>query len=149
MEDVPSKLPPFLHREQTRHRRSVWYFRRGRGRRVRLLGDFGSVEFWAAYEAAAKGARPQRNGHAPRTFAWGMAAYRKSQAWLALSAATQRQRINIFRNIEKNLGDSKLRDWKHGDIAAGRDARVATPAAAECSLRPCEVSSHGRSKPGM
>jgi integrase len=130
MEDVPSKLPPFLHREQTRHRRSVWYFRRGRGRRVRLLGDFGSVEFWAAYEAVAKGAPPQRNGHAPGTFAWGMAAYRKSQAWLALSTATQRQRINIFRNIEKNLGASKLRDWKHGDIAAGRDARVATPAAA-------------------
>jgi integrase len=130
MTDVPRKLPPFLHRETTRHDRAVWYFRRGKGRRVRLPDEFGSVEFWAAYEAAAKGARPQRHGHAPGTFAWGIAAYRQSQAWRALSAATQRQRINIFRNIENKLGASKLRDWKRGDIVAGRDARSSTPAAA-------------------
>jgi hypothetical protein len=49
------KLPPFLHRETSRHGRAVWYFRRGKGARVRLPGDFGSVEFWSAYEAAAKG----------------------------------------------------------------------------------------------
>ena len=30
MTDVPRKLPPFLHRETTRHGRSVWYFRRGK-----------------------------------------------------------------------------------------------------------------------
>jgi integrase len=130
MGGVPRKLPPFLHRETTRHRRPVWYFRRGKGARVRLPDEFGSVEFWAAYEAAAKGARPRRHGHAPGTFAWGVAAYRQSQAWHALGAATQRQRINIFRNTEKKLGASKLRDWKRADIAAGRDARAATPAAA-------------------
>ena len=47
-----------------------------------------------------------------------------------LSPATQRQRANIFKHIEAALGDSKLRDWKRGDIAAGRDKRAATPAAA-------------------
>ncbi len=130
MTDVPRKLPPFLHRETTRHGRSVWYFRRGKGRRVRLVNEFGSVEFWAAYEAAAKGARPRRHGHTPGTFAWALAAYKQSQGWLALSAATQRQRINIFKHVEKKLGASKLRDWKRGDIVAGRDARGATPAQA-------------------
>jgi len=63
MPDVPRKLPPFLHRETNRHGNPVWYFRRGKGRRIRIRGEFGSVEFWAAYEAAAKGARPQRREH--------------------------------------------------------------------------------------
>jgi integrase len=127
---MPRKLPPFLHRETSRHGRAIWYFRRGKATRVRLPDEFGSVEFWAAYEAAAKGARPQRQGHAPGTFAWALAVYRQSQAWTALSPATQRQRVNIFRNIESKLGTSKLRDWKRGDIVAGRDARSKTPAAA-------------------
>jgi integrase len=127
---MPRKLPPFVHRETTRHGRVIWYFRRGKGRRVRLPDEFDSVEFWAAYEAAEKGARPQRRGHDIGTFAWALAAYRQSQSWQALSAATQRQRINIFKRIESKLGASKLRDWKRGDIVAGRDARSATPAAA-------------------
>jgi integrase len=129
MPAMPRKLPPFLHRETSRHGRAIWYFRRGKATRVRLPDEFGSVEFWSAYEAAAKGARPQRQGHAQGSFAWGIASYRQSQAWTALSPATQRQRINIFRNLEKKLGASKLRDWKRGDIVAGRDARAATPAA--------------------
>jgi integrase len=135
MPDVPRKLPPFLHRETNRHGNPVWYFRRGKGRRVRLPDDFGSVEFWAAYEAAAKGARPQRQGHAPGTFAWALAVYCRSQAWTALNAATQRQRINIFKHVEKKLGASKLRDWKRGDIVAGRDARAKTPAQAVNFIR--------------
>jgi integrase len=124
------KLPPFLHREMSRHGRAIWYFRRGKGARVRLPEEFGSVEFWSAYEAAAKGDRPKRQGHAPGSFAWTLAAYKQSQTWNALSAATQRQRVNIFKHVEAKLGASKIRDWKRGDIVAGRDARSATPAQA-------------------
>jgi hypothetical protein len=127
---VPRKLPPFLHRETNRHGNPVWYLRRGKGRRIRIRGEFGSVDFWAGYEAAAKGAKPQRREHAPGSFAWALAAYKLSHGWLALSPATQRQRINIFKHVEKKLGGSKLRDWKRGDIVAGRDARAATPAQA-------------------
>ena len=127
---MPRKLPPFLHREITRHKRPVWYFRRGKGPRVRIPGEFNSVEFLAAYDAALNGARPARPGHSQGTFAWGLAFYRQSQAWAALSPATQRQRVNIFKHIEAALGELKLRDWKRGDIAAGRDKRSATPAAA-------------------
>jgi hypothetical protein len=70
---MPRKLPPFLHRETSRHGRAIWYFRRGKATRVRLPDEFGSVEFWSAYEAAANGARPQRQGHAQGTFAWALA----------------------------------------------------------------------------
>ena len=45
MDSMPRPLPPFLHREITRHGRPVWYFRRGKGRRIRIPGEFGSVEF--------------------------------------------------------------------------------------------------------
>jgi hypothetical protein len=72
MRIVPRKLPPFLHREITRHKRPVWYFRRGKGVRVRMPGEFNSVEFLAAYDAALKGARPARLSHAEGTFAWAL-----------------------------------------------------------------------------
>ena len=61
---MPRKLPPFLHREITRHKKPVWYFRRGKGPRIRMPGEFNSVEFNAAYDAALKGARPARLGPA-------------------------------------------------------------------------------------
>jgi hypothetical protein len=101
MAAMPRKLPPFLHREITRHKLPVWYFRRGKGPRIRMPGEFNSVEFLAAYDAALKGARPARLGHAEGTFAWGLVAYRKSQAWTALSPATHAQRDGIFKGIEE------------------------------------------------
>jgi integrase len=129
------QLPPFLHREITRHKRPVWYFRRGKGPRIRMPGEFNSVEFNVAYDAALKGARPARLSHAEGTFAWGLAAYRKSQAWTALSPATHAQRDGIFKGIEKALGESKLTAWTRGDIAAGRDKRASTPTAAVAFLK--------------
>jgi hypothetical protein len=48
MAAMPRKLPPFLHREITRHKRPVWYFRRGKGVRIRMPGEFNSIEFLAA-----------------------------------------------------------------------------------------------------
>ena len=33
------------------------------------------------------------------------------------------------------LGKSKLKDWKRGDVAAGRDKRAAAPAAAEVFVK--------------
>jgi integrase len=132
---MPRKLPPFLHREITRHKQPVWYFRRGKGPRIRIPGEFNSAEFNVAYDAALKGARPAHRGHAHGTFAWALALYKQSQAWTALSPATHAQRNGIFKGIEKALGESKLKDWKRGDIAAGRDKRAATPAAAVAFLK--------------
>ena len=94
---MPRKLPLNLHREITRHKKPVWYFRRGKGPRVRISGEYGSVEFLAAYDAAMNGARPTRRGPANGTFSWGLTLYRQSQAWGALSDATKRQRNNMFK----------------------------------------------------
>jgi integrase len=127
---MPPKLPPFLHREITRHGKSVWYFRRGKGRRIRISGEYGSAQFLAAYDVAL-GGRPKGQKSPPTgTFGWGLSLYRQSQAWGALSPATHRQRDNIFARIARTHGETPLGAWKRGDIAAGRDKRATTPAAA-------------------
>lgn len=129
---MPRKLPIHLHRQISRHGKPVWYFRRGKGLRIRIPGDFGSPEFEAAYRAALDGNAPPKRPKGPvdGSFSWGLTLYRKSQAWGVLSLATQRQRNNIFKGIEAALGSSKLTAWRRADIAAGRDKRADRPAAA-------------------
>jgi integrase len=135
MRTMPRKLPPFLHREISRHKKPVWYFRRGKGQRVRIPGEFGSVEFNAAYDAALNGARPARQGPAQGTYSAALKAYYASQTWSVLRPATQRMKRYVLNGVESALGKSRLRDWKRGDIAAGRDKRAATPAAAEMFVK--------------
>jgi integrase len=42
---------------------------------------------------------------------------------------------HVLNGVDSKLGESKLKDWKRGDIAAGRDRRAATPAAAEMFVK--------------
>jgi len=44
-------------------------------------------------------------------------------------------RRHFLNGVDAKLGGSKLKDWKRGDIAAGRDARAATPASAEMFVK--------------
>ena len=127
---VPPKLPPHLHRQISRHGRVVWYFRRGKGRRIRIPGEYGSPEFLTAYDAAAGGRAKAGKTPPTGTFAWALAMHRQSQTWAALAPATRRKRENIFAKIVRTHGDTAIAAWKRGDIAAGRDKRAATPAAA-------------------
>lgn len=46
---------PFLSKEVTRHGQTIYYFRRGRGRRVRIPGEYGDDDFRAAYALAFDG----------------------------------------------------------------------------------------------
>jgi hypothetical protein len=55
MEDMPRPRPPHLHRETSRHCKTAWYVRFGKGPRIRLRSDFGTEEFRAEYEAALQG----------------------------------------------------------------------------------------------
>jgi hypothetical protein len=127
---MPPQLPPHLHRQVTRHGKVVWYYRRGKGRRIRIPGAFGSTEFLAAYDIAiGPGAKPHKSPPTG-TFAWALSLYRQSQTWASLSPATRRQRDNIFARIARTHGNTPISAWKRGDIAAGRDKRSATPSAA-------------------
>jgi integrase len=137
---MPRPRPPHLVRETTRHGKVAWYVRRGvngtRGARIRLRGEFGSVEFLAEYQAALTAKLPTETAGAkrptPGTLAWLIARYRDTVVWQQnLSAATRRQRENIFLHVIESAGDQPVSKITQATITAGRDRRAAqTPAQA-------------------
>lgn len=131
MDLMPRPRPPHLHREVTRHGKVVWYVQIKRGRRVRIRGEYGSDGFNAEYQAAATANAPPKKG-APATdsFAWLIARYRETAAWMALSSATRRQRENIFLHVLAAAGAEPYRRILAATIRAGRERRSSTPAQA-------------------
>src|ERR1700730_16779897 len=105
MDAMPRPRPPHLCRQITRHRKTVWYVRIGKGHRVRLRAEFGSDEFETEYQAAISGRpRPTKNT-AVGTLAWLLARYRETTEWQqSLSPATRRQRENIFAHVLATAG---------------------------------------------
>jgi integrase len=126
---MPRPRPPHLHKERTRHGKTVWFFRIGKGPRIRIRGDYGSPEFEAAYRAAlqAEPPTPSKQTAAKGTLGWLVAQYRESAAWSVLSEATRRQRDNIFKQVIKTAGQEPLSRIMGKSIQAGIDRRKATP----------------------
>jgi integrase len=128
---MPRPRPPHLHRQITRHGRTVWYVRRGKGPRIRIQGEFGSEEFGAAYEAALLGKELVRQGKTRTgTLQWLYDQYRKSTAWSDLSPGTRRGRENIFVRVMKNAGSEPYGAITRKAVEQGKDARRDTPAQA-------------------
>jgi integrase len=131
--NMPHPRLPHLHREMTRHGRVVWYARVGgssRGPRIRLRAEYGTGEFWAEYESAlASGPRKPAPNH-EGTLAWLIERYRETTAWTYLSAATRRQRENIFTHVLETAGAQPFAKITTSVIMAGRDRRANTPAQA-------------------
>ncbi len=132
IDPTPRRRLPHLQRETNRHGKTAWYVRLGKGKRMRIRGDYGSPEFEAAYRDALAGrsAGAPARGPTEGSFSWALALYRRSQDWAALSIASRRQRENIFAKIDAPHGTSKLTAWRRRDIVAGRDKRADRPAAA-------------------
>jgi integrase len=128
--DMPRPRKPHLHREKNRHGQHVWYVRRGKGPRYRLRSEFGSDEFNAEYDAAIQGKRLRGGGATAGSLRWLWDAYRKTDAWKALSSATRKQRENIMLHALKISGDEAFGAITSEDITAGLDRRADTPSAA-------------------
>ena len=128
---MPRKLPPFVHRQITRHGKIVFYFRRTHGPRIRLP-HLGTDEFDAAYRAALAGETPPTIGRraTASSLEWLINQYRLSASYLSLSSATRRQRDNIFLHVIRQGGTEPYKSITRSVIAASRDARASTPAAA-------------------
>jgi integrase len=130
---MPRPRPPHLHRQVTRHGRTVWYVRIGKGRRVRLRSQFGSPEFSAEYQGALNGApqRPQRSQATTGTLAWLWDRYRETGKWInELSSATKRQRENIMKHVLEQSAEKPYALITTAHIVDGRERRVRTPAQA-------------------
>jgi integrase len=130
MLDMPRPRPPYLHREKTRHGKLVWVVRR-KGKRRQIRAEYGTPEFEAEYRALLDGMpKREKAAHSTDSLAWLIARYRETTAWQGLSAATRRQRENIFRQVIASAGDQPFARITSATIAAGRDRRAATPAQA-------------------
>jgi integrase len=131
--DMPHPRMPHLHREVTRHGKVAWYARAGgssRGPRIRLRAKYGTAEFWAEYQAALASAPLQPRARHEGTLAWLIERYRETTSWSYLSAATRRQRENIFAHVLETAGQQPFVKITTSTIMAGRDRRAATPSQA-------------------
>lgn len=132
MADMPRPRPPHLHHQITRHGKTVWYVRMGKGPRIRIKAAYGTPEFEEAYQAALQGERAPAPGKGAKgTLEWLWTLYRQSDAWRDLSLATRRQRENIMRPVLKAGGTHALPKINTASIQAGKERRAATPSQAK------------------
>ena len=126
---MPRPRPPYLHRETTRHGKSVWYVRVGNGApRIRIRAEFGTADFTAEYEAALSGTpRTKKGAPSLGTLAWLIDRYRETTAWSSLSLTTRRKRDNIFLHVIETAGTKPFAHITPATIMAGRERRAATP----------------------
>jgi integrase len=129
MPDMPRPRPPHLHRQVSRHGKTVWYVRVGKGPRVRIRSDFGTLKFDTEYQAAIAGlpARQDTEESTSRgSLAWLVERYRETTAWTELSLASRRQRENIFEHVLGAAGRQPFAKITTADVMAGRDRRAKT-----------------------
>jgi len=128
--DMPRKQLPFVHRELTRHKKWVYYFRRDKGPRIRLP-DPSDPEFRDAYEAALAGSpRPKKRITNTQSLEWLVTRYKETSAYMGLSPATRKQRDNIFKGVLDKAGSVDYRRVTRQKIVQGREDRAKTPAQA-------------------
>ena len=125
---MPRPRPLHVHRETSRHGRTVWYVRIGKGPRIRLRAEFGSPEFEAEYHSAIGGNTPPAKAEpSAGTLGWLIARYRETSAWLKLAAATRRQREPAPTQVGPDRFAQKKRPGKPG--ARGGGSRPPLPLA--------------------
>jgi hypothetical protein len=124
---MPRPRLPHIHKQITRHGKTVWYVRRGKGLRIRLRAGYGTLEFQAEYEAALSGNAPATPGKPQSgTLSWLVEQYRDTSTWRDLSAATRRQRENIFKHILASAGREPFAAITQKTIQAGIERRSKT-----------------------
>jgi integrase len=128
MDDMPRPRPPHLQRQVTRHRKTVWYVRLGRGPRIRIRAAFGTPEFEAEYHAAITGGPTRHASSPPETvtgsLAWLIERHRETGEWTRLSLATRRLRENVFKHVIDSAGVQPVAKITAATIMAARDRRT-------------------------
>ena len=130
MDGMPRPRPPHLHRQVSRHGKTVWYVRIGRGPRIRIRSSFGTPEFDSEYQTAIAGLPARQTRKDDRkslgALAWLVERYRETTAWTDLSLASRRQRENIFEHVLEAAGRQPFAKITTASIMAGRDRRAKT-----------------------
>lgn len=136
--EMPRKLPPFVSMERSRHGRVRFYFRRGKGKRVRLPDDLQSGEFKVAYEAALAGkdSQPVPRARVPSdTLQWLVERYMESGKWSNMAPATRKQKSLLFSDAIKKASNPAYRGITRRTMQKAMDDRAKTPALANNFLK--------------
>lgn len=97
--------PPYVQREKTRHGKTVWYFRKGRGPRIPLPGPQGTEGFDEAYEKALAGQLPLTSRRKVQgSVDWLISEYMQLAEWQQLAPSTRVMRENLFHRLVKAVG---------------------------------------------
>lgn len=122
--DMPRRLPLHVTRERTRHGKAVYYFRLGKGERIRLP-DYGSPQFQDAYSAALRG-EPFALDRRPNegTLGWLILQYQESLGFRTLAPITQRNRRRVFDVLNQERGSVRLSSVTEQTIINGREKRA-------------------------
>lgn len=124
---MPKARYPHLERYKTRHEKFKWYFRLGKGPRIRLPDDYGSKAFVKAYgEALANATKQQQQKPLGHTLGWLIAQYEDSPAFKLLAKETRKQFRYQFKKM-KLSGELLLKNIDTARIVKGRDNRADKP----------------------
>jgi len=133
-EDMPRKRPPYIRHERTRHGKMIWTFRR-KGEYRQLPDEYGTPEFWEAYNAALVGRKPQKPASASKgTIAWLVAQYKQSPAFASYADSTRRVRDNILAALVRESGSVLFSKVERRHMQAALDKKFKTPNAANNAL---------------
>jgi integrase len=140
MASMPKRQLPYLNRQPGRHGNGkvYWYVRLRHGPRIPINGEYGTPAFMAAYYAAIKGEEikaPAPSRASKGTLRWLCDQWKRSSDWAGTEPATQRQRDSFLQQMIVNAGDCAVEDIKREHVLAGREARQATPHAANNYLK--------------
>ena len=127
---MPRKLPLHVTKQKTRHDKWVFYFRVGKGKRIRLPSP-NDPKFKAAYMAALGGSPIEAPKVHEGTLQWLWDRYTTESAkWAGYSPATQKQQRLIMAKVLDSAARSALSAFTQDVIQEGVDKRHETPAAA-------------------
>ena len=123
---MPRTRYPHLERYKSRHGKLKWFFRIGKGARIRLPDDYGSKAFDRAYAEALAGytRTDEATGH---TLGWLIDAYQESPQFERLAKETRKQFRYQLRRMRANAKDAPLAAITQGAVVEGRDNRAAKP----------------------
>jgi integrase len=114
----------------------MFFFRRGKGTRVRLPDNYPSPQFDAAYEAALTGTMPVKIGKVTGDkLDWLVERFRESGKWAQTSPATRRQRELLYLSIIKRANNPRFAAITRRHIEQAMDDRAKTPALAKNLLK--------------
>lgn len=125
MDDMRAKLPANVTRERNRHGNVVYYHRIGKGKRSRLP-DYGTEDFWPAYQAACAGkpfARKKPGITRDGSLQWVIVEYKKTLHFRSLDEITQRRRDAQFRQMVERSGNPLISEITEEHIVAAREER--------------------------